>query len=225
VIVSGWPNGVGKWLWDGAIPSPVAIKNRILVGTPVGWISGWDTTGSVAEAFALDLNGVFSSSVAVGDLDGDGYLELVGATHIDSIYCYDLDCSSSYVSALNTEWPMYRNDRARTGCYYVETITGVDTDADAAPPVTALRSVYPNPFNPTTRISYELARNTHVYIAVYDVAGRRVSVLKNDVVGAGRHEVVWHGRTENGQTAASGVYFCRLRADGIVQTRKMILLK
>jgi hypothetical protein len=88
-----------------------------------------------------------------------------------------------------------------------------------------LRSVCPNPFNPTTRISFELARSTHVYIAVYDVAGRRISVLQDAVTGEGRHEVVWNGRIDSGRAAVSGVYFCQLRADGVIQTKKMVLLK
>jgi hypothetical protein len=64
-----------------------------------------------------------------------------------------------------------------------------------------------------------------VHLAVYDVAGRRVAVLVDEVVDAGPHEVAWHGTSDDGRVAVSGVYFCCLRANGVVETKKMVLLK
>ena len=64
-----------------------------------------------------------------------------------------------------------------------------------------------------------------VRIAVYDVAGRVVCVLRDEAMDGGRHEVVWNGKNGNNTTAAPGIYFCRLVAGDFVQTRKMVLLR
>jgi flagellar hook assembly protein FlgD len=62
-------------------------------------------------------------------------------------------------------------------------------------------------------------------IVVYDVRGRRVRTLVNKFVPAGYHEAVWDGRDDFGNRVASGVYLYQLRAGGVAETRKMVLLK
>jgi len=79
---------------------------------------------------------------------------------------------------------------------------------------------YPNPFNPATTIAYELATPSDVRLSVCDVLGREVSVLVNERREAGGHEVRFEA-----SGMASGVYLCRLEAGGIVQTRKLLLLR
>ncbi len=87
---------------------------------------------------------------------------------------------------------------------------------------------YPNPFNPTTTIRYNVRERGHVTLSVYNVAGQRVRTLVDDVrdpVQGGLHTVVWHGDSEAGQEVASGVYFYKLVTPGFTKTRKMVLLK
>jgi len=93
------------------------------------------------------------------------------------------------------------------------------------PPVFALYPNYPNPFNPRTTIAYAVRETGRVHIAIYDVAGRLVKTLVDDVRLAGRHSAAWDGRDERGVEAASGVYFVRLVAGGRVQTQKLVLIK
>ncbi len=79
----------------------------------------------------------------------------------------------------------------------------------------------PNPFNATTNISFSLAQSSPVSISVYNVAGQLVSTIAdNQSFDAGTHSVEW-----NGQSLSPGVYFCRLNADGISQTHRMLLVK
>jgi len=120
---------------------------------------------------------------------------------------------------------MFRYDRGRTGCYGFVVPTGVEGENGATPSLTRISSIYPNPFNPSTRIAFDLRTRGRVEVAVYDVSGRKVAVLAAGVMEAGRHEAAWHGRTLSGGVAASGVYFCTLRADGVVETKKMVLLR
>ncbi len=84
----------------------------------------------------------------------------------------------------------------------------------------ALHPNYPNPFNPQTTIRYSIPEEVTVYIAVYNVLGRKVDTLVNGRQRAGNHEITW-----NPKNAASGVYFYRLRAGDFTETRKMTLLK
>jgi xylan 1,4-beta-xylosidase len=79
---------------------------------------------------------------------------------------------------------------------------------------------FPNPFNPTTAISYKLPALGSVTLKVYDVLGRRVETLVDDRENAGKHFV-----TFDGDKLASGVYFYRLEAGGVTLQRKMVLIK
>jgi ligand-binding sensor domain-containing protein len=86
-------------------------------------------------------------------------------------------------------------------------------------------SNYPNPFNPTTTISFELEDASEVTVAVYDVRGRKVAELENGYRPAGRHDIVWNGRDDNENTLASGVYFYRILTAARAVNGKMILMK
>jgi len=89
-----------------------------------------------------------------------------------------------------------------------------------------LHPCYPNPFNPSTTISYELPEPATVDLVIFDVAGQVVRTLAvAEAVGSGRHEVVWNGRDAMGRAAAAGVYFCKLDAAGYTETRRMSLVK
>jgi hypothetical protein len=79
---------------------------------------------------------------------------------------------------------------------------------------------YPNPFNPSTQIHYELPNDGQVKLVVYDVLGREVTTLVNDVKAAGKYDASFSTKV-----VGSGVYFYRLQAGGFVNTKKMILLK
>jgi hypothetical protein len=85
---------------------------------------------------------------------------------------------------------------------------------------TALGFATPNPFNPTTTISFSLPASGHVSIQVFDVSGRVVAELVNGVRSAGDHSITW-----NADGLASGIYFYRMRAGAFTQTRRMVLLK
>ena len=78
----------------------------------------------------------------------------------------------------------------------------------------------PNPFNPRTTISFEVARSGPVRLDIYDLRGRLVARLLDGETPAGAHSVVW-----DGPEAASGIYFARLTADGTTTARKMTLLR
>ena len=83
----------------------------------------------------------------------------------------------------------------------------------------------PNPFNPETRIAFNLTAPGDVTLEIYDVAGRTVATLLDRHMDAGAHVAHWDGRTSDGERAASGVYFYKLAAGDQNVSRKMVLLK
>jgi hypothetical protein len=89
----------------------------------------------------------------------------------------------------------------------------------------ALLSNYPNPFNPSTRIRYELASTQTVELAIFDVRGRLVRSLHTGTKTQGLHETPWDGIDKRGTAVASGVYYVRLVGERETMTRKIVLLK
>jgi hypothetical protein len=109
---------------------------------------------------------------------------------------------------------------ADLGRYYAR----VDVVVSLAPRATVLHQNFPNPFNPGTKIRYQLAVPGNVSLRIYDVRGRLVRTLQDGHLDPGYYESAWDGR-DGGQTkAASGVYFYELRAPDLGQSRKMVLL-
>jgi len=98
-------------------------------------------------------------------------------------------------------------------------------DSTLPPAVTSLKANYPNPFNPSTTISFDMAREGHVAIDVFNIKGQKVKTLTNDNYGIGSHKVVWNGDDSAGKTVGSGVYFYRMTTDGYTKTQKMLLMK
>ncbi len=79
---------------------------------------------------------------------------------------------------------------------------------------------YPNPFNPTTRIEYRTSQKDVVHLEVFDLLGREVATLVNEVKGPGKHAAKF-----DGSGCASGEYFCRLQTGDFVRTKRVILLR
>jgi len=90
---------------------------------------------------------------------------------------------------------------------------------------TALKGNYPNPFNPVTTIAYDIEKDAHVSIDVFNVKGQKVRTLVNDRLTAGSHTIQWNGTDDNGKNVGSGIYFFNMKSGKYTSTRKMILMK
>ena len=84
---------------------------------------------------------------------------------------------------------------------------------------------YPNPFNPTTTIHYSMAVQSIVKLNVYDLHGRQVKTLINEVKEPGEYSVVWNGKNDNGLNMPSGTYICKMISENYQNSIKLILLK
>jgi hypothetical protein len=101
-----------------------------------------------------------------------------------------------------------------------------DDQTPGVPSAFALGQNYPNPFNPSTEIRYDVPKDgSRVSIRIYDVAGRLVRILVDQMENAGSKSVLWDGLDNKGGQVASSVYFYRMDAPGFERTRKMVLLR
>lgn len=122
---------------------------------------------------------------------------------------------------------LFVSDTGRRLVYAVrnDIATGVG-DGRLPVALTDLAGNYPNPFNPGTMVRMELARTGPVRLDIYDIMGRHVRTLVADQsMAPGRHEIYWNGQDDRGRGVAAGVYMARLRADGLDRAVKMSLVK
>ena len=106
----------------------------------------------------------------------------------------------------------------------LSTLNYVGADNDA-PELKFALSNYPNPFNPTTTISFSIPNDGKVNLEVFNAKGQKVKTLVNERKAAGSHSIVWNGTDSRGNTLNSGVYFYKIKSDRFTSTKKMILLK
>ena len=92
------------------------------------------------------------------------------------------------------------------------------------PTVFKLYQNHPNPFNPSTKIRYQLAKNSHVKIAIYNTLGKLVKILADDFQSSGFRSIQWNGKNSNNDKVSSGIYFYSIQSGEFQATKKMILL-
>ena len=105
-------------------------------------------------------------------------------------------------------------------CIRLDYLTGTEGNNSEIPTVFKLYNNYPNPFNPSTSIKYDVPKNTFVNLSVYDILGKLVTNLVSQDMTAGRYDIVWDAKNY-----ASGTYIYRLEAGEFTDVKKMILVK
>lgn len=106
------------------------------------------------------------------------------------------------------------------------TVTSVEDEPSLNLPKTfMLLSNFPNPFNSSTTISFQIPFRQHVFLAMYDVLGREITSLLNTDLPSGVHRVIWNGKNDQGSDQPSGVYFIRLDCEMGSEQMKILMLK
>ena len=95
----------------------------------------------------------------------------------------------------------------------------------ATPSELYLEQNIPNPFNASTTISFALPSTGTVRLNIYSTGGQRIRTLLDGVQSQGVHSIVWDGKESRGHDVASGIYLYRLEASGLVQVKRMLLLR
>ena len=101
----------------------------------------------------------------------------------------------------------------------------VPGEIEPLPEQFALHANYPNPFNPSTIIPYDVPRQANVRLVIYDLLGQPVRTLFTGHIMPGYYQAVWDGKDSRGRQAASGIYIYSLQAEGTLISRKMVLTK
>ncbi len=96
---------------------------------------------------------------------------------------------------------------------------------DALPKMFELQQNFPNPFNPTTTIRYNLPKTSNVTVYIYNTVGQIVRKLNQPGQQPGSHQLTWDGKDETGQLLPSGVYMYQIEAEGFTDVKKMLLMK
>ena len=93
------------------------------------------------------------------------------------------------------------------------------------PSITNLNANYPNPFNPSTSISFDIATESIVFIEIFNIKGQKVKTLVNEFFNPGSYVIEWNGNDDSGREVSSGIYFYQIRASDQIFTRRMVILK
>jgi len=179
-----------------------------LVGPNGHLINLHDRSGGSSD----DLQGNYPLTLTV---DGPGSLDdFIGTSNAGTWVLIVADHAGSDTGTLNS-WGLHFMVPGQ--------VSGVDDNS--LPSVTRLNPNVPNPFNPMTKISFDLADNGDVRLGIYDLRGHMVRKLVSENLTAGSHTIRWDGRDDGGRSVSSGVYLYRLESGATVQERKMVLVR
>ena len=176
---------------------------------------GWTSSICVAAICYNEMIDSVSFEMNAGDSIPCGVLVWVNESGVGTVQLdiFDLNGQSEHVLV---DIIFYFNET-------VSTIT--DVAGQEGPKSFNLMDNYPNPFNPYTTLRYEILKDEKVEITVYDLSGRVVRKLLNNVQKAGQNHIQWNGLNDQGMTVSSGSYLYNIQAGGHGETRKMVLLR
>lgn len=240
--IEAWPD----WHWGYLLAkmTPEAF-GQVVMGT----YTGLDSLNALYGAYTIDVDDAINHHVRInftGCYDFD-QLAQVYDPHPDLLWAdprrvYAGGISEDITAEAAGTYLFYRGSvDCPSGCLvkqywrYVVTDGVVELDehwgpsavgdAPAALAAFTLGQNTPNPFNPSTVITYDLRAPGRARLEILDLAGRPVRVLVDKNIGDGSHSTPWDGRDAAGRRVASGSYFYRLTVDGLAQTRRLTLLK
>lgn len=167
---------------------------------------------------------VLGESYAVGEtLSGGGKVIYIGSE--TSFNHTDLSPGKTYYYTAYSFNILYRYSAGIKTDATTLPGTGIESDDLNQPYQTSLLGNYPNPFNPQTVISFILSEQGRVIVEIFNIRGGKIATLLDEDLSAGKHQVLWDGKDDNGKEAGSGVYLYILKTDTYNQTKKMLLVK
>lgn len=227
------PNPLNKMLFappGSAKPQKGGVLPVAIVGSPTFDVSQVDLSSLTLEGVAPAMRGgganIADVATDIGDNSDCGCTEDAGDGIMDIALKFDAQAVADAIGAMGPEYrTLTLTGTLLDGTPFeasdcVKIVGKPDGMPSPSNQVVTLDPVFPNPFNPVARIAYELPTSQHVRLSVYDVSGRLVEVLVNEVVDSGRHVYEW-----DANNLASGVYFSVLEANGKRHVQRMTLLK
>ncbi|MBL7128489.1 MAG: SBBP repeat-containing protein [Ignavibacteria bacterium] len=238
------PNGIRQWAtyyggngddWGNSITTDES-NNILITGgcvstdfpleNPGGGAYFQDIMAGVIDIFILKFNpsGVRQWATYYG---GDGFekgnsisadrnnnILLTGATNSSNFPVFNPGSGAYYRDTSNGDYDVFIIGFRPSG------VIGINMISSSVPDNYKLHQNFPNPFNPTTNIKFDLKKPSYTKLIVYDILGKEVATLVNEKLNAGSYEVNW-----DASHYPSGVYFYRIVADDYINTKKMLLIK
>jgi type IX secretion system substrate protein len=189
---------------------------------PAGRTSGSETAIEYIWTPVIYTN----STCAYANLAAEGQIAAFAGEECRGVSQITDGCVSLVINGEDAEtvtFKLYQNGQVSDLNTEITTAPGEDVFFEFtsdAPIATQLLNAYPNPFNPETTIAYQLSDAGNVNISVYNIKGQKVAELMNSNHEAGDHSVVWQAAGQ-----ASGIYFVKMRTNGMDQIQKLILMK
>jgi hypothetical protein len=234
-------NEDGAESWDSFIPTNSPLETGIIYdiyldnnytpwfGTDTG-LASWNGTE------LLTYDDVIGQPV-VYDITSDEFGRIWLGTLYSGIIMMDGETTESWTTANS---PLPKNHIDYIGCDQKGTVwahPGVNglyklnyenmtgTTTTVATPNILQATNYPNPFNPETTISFNLAEAGQVNVEIFNTKGQKVKTITNQELAAGHHSVVWNGTDNKNDQVGTGIYFYRVKQNDNSVTNKMMLIK
>jgi len=212
IVLSSFPEIVNSILYDNSAPFGPAIylNNSELSVTYSNFQGGWQGEGNI------DVDPLFRDPVS-----GDYHLMAIECGDPYDSPCIDAGDPGLQDSLLDCAWGL-GTVISDMGAYggADSGLVGIDIPQTTTPAKFSLVHNYPNPFNASTIIRYELPVQSHLKIDIFDALGRIVTTLRNGMETAGYHQVVW-----DAGDISSGMYFYKLQVNDYGEVKKMMLVK
>ena len=205
-------NSYGIYLYNSS--SPNVRRTRMWENTSYG---ARCESGSLPDFGKNNINDPGDNSF-MNSAPSAGYRDLynVNAGYIGAYYCYWGENPPTAGQIYHANYnPYLSTDPARRA---------VDWNANVLEDF-SLAQIYPNPFNPTASVSFNLSSPQHVTVKVYNIMGQEVTTLLDGFRQAGQVDLIWDGKNSHGVPVSTGVYFCQFRTDSSQKTLKMTMLK
>jgi hypothetical protein len=189
-----------EWANDGLYLYEYDLSGNLLRDHFLDWVlSQWENSLKIEYTYDINGNGIHGASFqwASGWYPVEGYLQITYNNGRDYLLFIETE-------AVDVEYDIF---------------TQVDDDILAVSEY-ILWNNYPNPFNPGTIINYSISDDISVTITIYDILGREIKILLDEVKSAGTYQIEW-----NAENLPSGVYFCRMKAGEYTSSKKMVLLR
>jgi len=206
---------------------PVELSYFGAVATPAGVQLNWTTESEIENlGFVLERRVDEAECTEIASYKTNAALAGQGSVE----YATDYEYVDKYVEAEQTyEYRLADIDYNETVTYHAtRSVTATTTPKSGKVEQFTVLDAYPNPFNPSTTISYDLPlveRNTTTTVQIYDLTGKLVKTLLNAEQPSGWHSVVWNGTDQVGKQVPAGVYLSKVSFGSETKTIKVMLLK
>ena len=212
--------------WKDAVPPerPIALESKWISATSIEL--SWQAPAEATDGDIADYYNIYrAAGRSPIDIEDPRYLYVITPNNETHFNDAGLDSTKNYyywISALDDA----DNEGPVTG---IKKAAGVsDIPGTVVPLEFTLKPNYPNPFNSRTMIEYSIpgkGARKKVSLIIYDMLGKKVKTVVNEIQGPGEHAVMWEGRDDRGVEVSSGMYIYRIECNGLTLNRKMLLVR